>query len=294
VTRFARLAAILVATFLAALTGTLSQTAAVAQEKELVAVLDLGILGGTEAQAAALTNQLRAEMLRTGKVTLVDRSQLDAILEEQALQQTGCTSTECAVQVGQILGIRQIVAGTLTRISDNLWQVSVQLIDVETSETVRAEVFTHEGDYRSLLLQGMARVAQALVGPAILPKVEVAEGKPGWALRNGIWIVGAGLGFGIAAQLTADAAHDDANNSRNDVNIEQFRRAEDLMETAKIFALAANALFVVGGGLILYYLISGGDTETVAAAYGAPEIAARPLALSLSGHTVWATWTVRW
>jgi TolB-like protein len=293
VTRFARLAAILVATFLAALTGTLSPTVALAQEKELVAVLDLGILGGTEAQAAALTNQLRAEMLRTGKVTLVDRSQLDAILEEQALQQTGCTSTECAVQVGQILGIRQIVAGTLTRISDNLWQVSVQLIDVETSETVRAEVFTHEGDYRSLLLQGMARVAQALVGPAILPKVEVA-GKPTWALWTGVGVIAVGLGLGFIAQASASQAQDDADSARKHADLSAFRAAGEDMKQARLFANLANALFLAGGGLLLSYWLSGNDAESVAAGGDDPGAAAPFVALSLSQGRFQVSWTVRW
>ena len=57
-----------------------------AQEKERISVLDLEMAGGTEIQAAALTNRLRADLLRSGKVTLRDRSQLGAILEEQDIQ----------------------------------------------------------------------------------------------------------------------------------------------------------------------------------------------------------------
>ena len=134
------------------------------EEKELLAVLDFDIIAGSKPQAAALTNQLRAEMLKTGRVILVDRSQMEAILEEQAFQQMVCTSQECAVQVGQILGIRKIVAGSLTKLTDNLWQVSVLLIDVETSVTLKAETITHDGDFRRLLLEGMAKVAELLTG----------------------------------------------------------------------------------------------------------------------------------
>jgi TolB-like protein len=133
--------------------------------KELIAVMDLGMLEGTKAQGAALTNQLRSEVLKTGKVTLVDRSQMEAVLQEQALQQSGCTSQECAVDVGKVLGIRKIVTGSVTKISDNLWQVSVQMIDVETSETVRAETFNHRGVFDDLLFVGMANVAKLLFPP---------------------------------------------------------------------------------------------------------------------------------
>jgi N-acetylneuraminic acid mutarotase/TolB-like protein len=146
-----------------------------AQGKELVAVLDLGILGGNEAQGVALSNQLRSELLKTGKVTLVDRTQMEAILKEQALQQTGCTSQECAVQVGQMLGVRKLVTGMLTKIAEDLWQVSVQLLDVESGETLVQETFNHDGDYRTLLLSGMGKAALALVGAPPAPAPAAAQ-----------------------------------------------------------------------------------------------------------------------
>jgi len=148
--------------------------------KELVAIMDLGMLDGSKAQGTALTNQLRTEVLKTGKVTLVDRSQMEAVLNEQALQQTGCTSQECAVDVGKILGIRKIVTGSVTKISDGLWQVSVQLTDVETAETVKAETFNHKGNFEDLLFNGMANVAKLLFpgGPAELKTLVETTPKP--------------------------------------------------------------------------------------------------------------------
>jgi TolB-like protein len=154
--------------------------AAQSEGKELVAIMDLGMLEGSKAQGTALTNQLRTEVLKTGKVTLVDRSQMDAVLNEQALQQSGCTSQECAVDVGKILGIRKIVTGSVTKISDNLWQVSVQLTDVETAETVKAETFNHRGNFEDLLFTGMSNVAKLLFpgGTAELKTLVESTPKP--------------------------------------------------------------------------------------------------------------------
>jgi TolB-like protein len=146
--------------------------------KELIAIIDLGMLDGSKAQGTALTNQLRTEVLKTGKVTLVDRSQMDAVLNEQALQQTGCTSQECAVDVGKILGIRKIVTGSVTKISDGLWQVSVQLTDVETAETVKAETFNHKGNFEDLLFNGMANVAKLLFPGDLKPLKAIVEATP--------------------------------------------------------------------------------------------------------------------
>ena len=46
----------------------------------------------------------------------------------------------------------------------NYGQVNVQVIDVETAETLRAEAYNHEGDFRSLLISGMPRLAALLMG----------------------------------------------------------------------------------------------------------------------------------
>ena len=201
-------------------TGALAQeksppAAGAAPGKELVAIMDLLMIDGSGAQGAALTNQLRAEVLKTGKVTLIDRSQMTAVLDEQALQQSGCTSQECAVDVGRILGIRKIVTGTITKLGDSLWQVSVQMVDVETAETVRADTFNHVGVFQDLLIKGMSNVALLLFPDDTKPPQQIVEetrpaapppapaavksdeggGVPWW-----MWVLGA---VGVAALVVA-------------------------------------------------------------------------------------------
>jgi hypothetical protein len=108
-----------------------------AKGKELIAVLDLQPVGASEPEAQALTDRLREVLLDSGQFVLVDRSQMEAVLEEQALQQTGCTSQECAVQVGRILGVRKLVAGKVVKISEDVWLLTALLVDVETAQTLK-------------------------------------------------------------------------------------------------------------------------------------------------------------
>jgi len=56
-------------------------------------------------------------------------------LKEQALQQTGCTSTECAVEVGKILNVQQTIVGTVGKVGDK-YLINVRLVDVETAELI--------------------------------------------------------------------------------------------------------------------------------------------------------------
>jgi tetratricopeptide (TPR) repeat protein len=148
-----------------------------ADSKELVAVMELDGVSVSKSQLAALTEELRAQLLQSGKFRVVDRQQIDTVLKEQALQQTGCTSQECAVQVGKILGVRKMVVGRVTKIEDDLWQVSAQMVNAETAETVRAVTYKHEGKFSTLMDQGMAVLAARLTGTAGV-LVVVASAKP--------------------------------------------------------------------------------------------------------------------
>lgn len=139
-------------------------------EKELIAVLDLQHVDAKKSEASALTDRFREELLKSRRFTLVDRSQMEAILDEQALQQTGCTEQECAVQVGRILGVRKIVTGKVTKISDKMWLVSAMMVDVETAETLKAESVRHRGDFFTLMDVSIVDLANKIAGIRAAPR----------------------------------------------------------------------------------------------------------------------------
>ncbi len=150
-------------------------TVAPAGGKELVAIIEFAAEGASKAEVAALTDRLQDLLLRSGKFALVDRGQMDAILKEQAFQQTGCTSQECAVKVGKVLGVKKIVVGRVVKLGDTTWQLAAQLLDVETAETTRAESLPHRGDFFSLLDQATVTLAARLTGAAGLAGAPVAQ-----------------------------------------------------------------------------------------------------------------------
>jgi len=45
-------------------------------------------------EATSLTDRLRSELVRTGRITVVERGQMEQILAEQDFQLTGCASDE--------------------------------------------------------------------------------------------------------------------------------------------------------------------------------------------------------
>ena len=85
--------------------------AQVTEGKTTVAVLEFEGRGINQMEAATLTDRMMSELVNTNAVIMVERNQMDEILNEQGFQQSGCTSSECAAEVGALLGVQNMVSG---------------------------------------------------------------------------------------------------------------------------------------------------------------------------------------
>jgi|GEM_PF-2679301 len=103
-------------------------------EKAYVAVLDLRGASGSDSErlATALSDPLRVELQSTGYFRVCDRANIETVMAEIGFQQTGCTSSQCVVQVGRILGVEKIISGSVSKLGDT-YIVNLQLIDVGTA-----------------------------------------------------------------------------------------------------------------------------------------------------------------
>ncbi len=109
------------------------------QERRVIAVLDLDMASGVpESYQRPLSDRLRQELFNTGEFTVVERNSMKEIMDEQGLQMAGCTSNECAIEVGRLLGVRWIIAGSLGQVGQT-YTVNLRMIDVQTSEILKAE-----------------------------------------------------------------------------------------------------------------------------------------------------------
>ena len=66
------------------------------QAKSTAAVLDFTGSGISNQEAQVLTDRLGTELVQTKVMIIVERNQMTEIMDEQGLQQSGCTSAECA------------------------------------------------------------------------------------------------------------------------------------------------------------------------------------------------------
>jgi len=68
-------------------------------------------------------------MYSIGGRVVLERKQMLNMLKEQCFQQTGCTSNECAIEAGQLIGVSHIIAGSIGKVG-RTYLVTARLIDV--------------------------------------------------------------------------------------------------------------------------------------------------------------------
>ena len=136
---------------------------ALAQDrKESIAVLDLEGRGISAMEAASLTDRLRSELVKTGAVTVVERGQMQTILAEQDFQMAGCTSDECAVEIGQMLGVTMMYSGSIGKIGST-YTVDVRGVSVETGQIINTMSRDYRGEIDGLISE-IEHLAWELVG----------------------------------------------------------------------------------------------------------------------------------
>lgn len=187
----------------------------IAQGKETVAILDFEGRGIDQMEAATLTDRLMSEMVKTDAVIMVERNQMAEILDEQGFQQSGCTTAECAAEVGALLGVQNMVSGAFGKLG-NTYTIDSKIFSVETGATIRTVSKEYKGEVDGLLpiieivaweLVGLtppdellAKVGGADAG-AVAPVKEPRKPMSPKAKRRlwAILLIGGGLGGAYAA-----------------------------------------------------------------------------------------------
>ncbi|MFQ6678818.1 MAG: CsgG/HfaB family protein [Fidelibacterota bacterium] len=144
-------------TFLSAQIPTDSNT-----EKPTIAILDFEARGVSPQEVQTLSERMRTEIGNTNAVRLIERKAVDKIMEEQGFQQTGCTTDECASEVGQLLGVQYMISGAIG-LMGKTYTIDAKMFSVETGETIRTKSVSHKGDISGLLTE-MEILAWEIVG----------------------------------------------------------------------------------------------------------------------------------
>jgi TolB-like protein len=107
-------------------------------DKLRVAIMDFSSEDLSKADARKISDLIRTEMINTGQYTVIERNEMNKILNEQGFQMTGCTDVSCAVQAGKLMSARKILVGTIMKIDQNII-INGRIVDVEKGTADFAE-----------------------------------------------------------------------------------------------------------------------------------------------------------
>jgi TolB-like protein len=119
----------------------------------------------SENLAASLQEHLESNLCKYGNYEVVSRNDLDKVMRENTFQNTGaCFDQNCLVRAGHILGVREIITGTVSKVGQT-YNIVLKLITVETG-TIRSSVNQqYAGTVDSLLFTAESALVRLLLEP---------------------------------------------------------------------------------------------------------------------------------
>ena len=130
-------------------------------KNETIAVFDFIGNDVNSNTARTLSDRLRIELVKYNFINVLERSRIDAILEEQAIQMSGCVD-ECLVEVGKLLGATSIITGSIGKVGD-YYTINARKINATTGKLENAFGYDSKLGIESLLVNGMNEVAYQIV-----------------------------------------------------------------------------------------------------------------------------------
>lgn len=127
-----------------------------------IAILDLNAVGISKDESIVLTNRLRSEIFSTNRFVLIERNKMNEILKEQGFQLTGCTSSECLIEAGQLLNVEQMLGGSVGKIG-NTYTIEIRLIDIMTGKILAMATEDIEGKIDDVLKIGISNAVFKLI-----------------------------------------------------------------------------------------------------------------------------------
>jgi TolB-like protein len=127
-----------------------------------IAVVDFTGNNVSKGDCKALTDRLRAELFNTKHFKVIEREMMEQIIEEQGFQQSGCSTDECMVEVGKLIGVEKIVGGSISKVG-RTYSVSSRIVSVETGKILKGATYDYKGEIDELLTTGMRMVAYELI-----------------------------------------------------------------------------------------------------------------------------------
>jgi TolB-like protein len=210
-----------------------------------------------------IIEELIGYIVNEGKLTVVDRQNLETIRREMDFQLSGEVSDETAQSIGKKLGAQTIMSGSITAIG-NSYRLRIRAISVETAEILGMQNVDVAQDSRIAALTGTAYTGPAVVATTTAPRAaasaeSVSDSKVVLQLvtLDGVWQYGTNGGIhtingstGVFTQLDPDQVWKHAVSKGivkvGDPVFRNLTKTSDLTWKGEVFLRKANGNFATG------------------------------------------------
>jgi TolB-like protein len=210
--------------------------------------------------AQSVPEFLKNELSRSADIRVLERRQLQAVLEEQALSMTGLVDSSTAQQVGDLLGAQFIITGTINRVGGNI-RIDANIVRVSTgevrSEKVQAGDPRYQGEMCELLGQNIVFLLTGTGNRITAVEVDTYPTN---------YYAAATLGFGIATAIVARAYEKKLDEYHAVTELAEFDNAWEAannLNKTKIVLATLTGVAAIG---TIYCWIRNRNPETIIAA----------------------------
>jgi hypothetical protein len=137
-------------------------------DKSRLVVYDFDAIERLHVVSLILTEVLREEIFTLGQFALVNREDLQQVMQELKLQQSGLVDEKQIVALGKWLAANETITGRLA-ILGNSYILQAKRTDIRTMATLSLGSLRCEAGHEDELLSGMPDLARRLVGLYTIP-----------------------------------------------------------------------------------------------------------------------------
>ena len=186
-----------------------SAPAKVEKKRYTLAALNLDAKGVSQVEAEVLSEKLRSRLNQLiespdysgmegrDQYILVEQTQMDKILNQFNIQNTGCVSDSCAIEFGKMLQVDRILIGTVGLVGKT-YSVSARIVDVESAKTIK----TADRQYKGSIDDVMNIVITDLGNELLLGKMK-KKSNTKWYILAGVVLAGAGAALSGGSSKTS-------------------------------------------------------------------------------------------
>ncbi|MBP7795319.1 MAG: hypothetical protein KA059_00900 [Elusimicrobiales bacterium] len=111
-----------------------------AQGVNKIAVIPFSYADNTQStkDGSVIAERLSMKLINMNKFEVIERTQLDKVLSELKLQNSGVIDAQSAKELGKVLGVDAIITGTLIPTSDGRIEVNARIVKTDTAQAIGA------------------------------------------------------------------------------------------------------------------------------------------------------------